>query len=65
MIKKSRESLLIHAKNDDNPDLITLANKLDEIVLDKSFNNLTFIFSSPLLENFVFFTSFSFRVCVA
>ena len=36
-IKKSRESLLIHAKNDDNPDLILLANKLDEIVLDKSF----------------------------
>lgn len=36
-IKKSRESLLIHAKNDDNPDLIQLANKLDEIVLDKSF----------------------------
>ena len=35
-IKKSRESLLIHAKNDDNPDLIVLANKLDEIVLDKS-----------------------------
>lgn len=37
-IKKSRESLLIHAKNDDNPDLIILANKLDEIVLDKSIN---------------------------
>lgn len=37
-IKKSRESLLIHAKNDDNPDLIILANKLDEIVLDKSLN---------------------------
>ena len=36
-IKKSRESLLIHAKNEDNPDLILLANKLDEIVLDKSF----------------------------
>lgn len=37
-IKKSRESLLIHAKNDDNPDLALLANKFDEIVLDKSFN---------------------------
>lgn len=36
-IKKSRESLLIHAKNDDNPELILLANKLDEIVLDKNF----------------------------
>ena len=36
-IKKSRESLLIHAKNDDNPELIQLANMLDEIVLDKSF----------------------------
>lgn len=36
-IKKARESLLIHAKNEDCSDLIILANKLDEIVLDKSF----------------------------
>ena len=50
-IKKSRESLLIHAKNDDNPDLILLANKLDEIVLDKSFKKEDLIFLVKELIN--------------
>ena len=50
-IKKSRESLLIHAKNDDNPDLIQLANKLDEIVLDKSFKKEDLIFLVKELIN--------------
>ena len=50
-IKKSRESLLIHAKNDDNTDLILLANKLDEIVLDKSFKKEDLIFLVKELIN--------------
>ncbi len=50
-IKKSRESLLIHAKNDDNQDLVLLANKLDEIVLDKSFKKEDLIFLVKELIN--------------
>ena len=49
-IKKSRESLLIHAKEDDNADLIQLANLLDEIVLDKSFKSEDLI---PIIKELV------------
>ena len=36
-IKKTRESLLLKAKQQDCEELLYLANKVDEIVLDKSF----------------------------